>query len=104
MCPQCGRPVDRCVCNQEKKTAVAPSDGVVRVSRQTKGRKGKGVTVITGIPRNEIGLNKLAKMLKKQLGSGGRVVDGTIEIQGDHRDTLVETLTKLGYTTKRVGG
>lgn len=79
-------------------------DGVVRVSRQTKGRKGSGVSVITGLPLNEKQLKKLAKQLKKKVGSGGTVRDGTIEIQGEHRDRLVELLQKLGYSAKRSGG
>lgn len=102
-CPKCGRPVDLCRCNEIKKTAVR-GDGTVRVGRQTKGRKGAGVSVITGLPLNEKELKALAKKLKKKVGSGGTVRDGTIEIQGEHRDRLVEELKKLGYAAKRSGG
>ena len=76
----------------------------MRVSRQTKGRKGAGVSVITGLRLNEKELKALAKTLKKKVGSGGTVRDRTIEIQGEHRDRLVEELKKLGYTAKRSGG
>ncbi len=76
----------------------------MRVGRQTKGRKGKGVTVVTGVPLGQAELEKLARDLKKRCGSGGTVRDGVIEIQGEHRDTLVEELGRRGYTAKRSGG
>ena len=79
-------------------------DGVVRVGRETKGRKGKGVTVITGLPLADDELARLATRLKKRCGSGGTVRDGLIEIQGDHRDLLVTELDGLGYRVKRAGG
>ncbi len=103
MCPACGKPVDECVCRQEKK-AVPVGDGIVRVGRETKGRKGKGVTVITGLPLDEPGLQKLATELKRRCGAGGTVKGHIIEIQGDHRDLLVAELTQRGYTVKRSGG
>ncbi|MEM8964578.1 MAG: stress response translation initiation inhibitor YciH [Acidobacteriota bacterium] len=81
-----------------------PRDGVVRVSRQTKGRKGKGVTLVTGVPLRGDDLAQLGGELKKQCGSGGTVKDGVIEIQGDHRDKLVTLLEKKGWTVKRAGG
>lgn len=102
MCPDCGRPVAECVCRREK--AVPAGDGIVRVSRETKGRKGKGVTVITGVLLDERGLQKLATDLKRKCGAGGTVKGGTIEIQGDHRDLLAAELTRRGYTVKRSGG
>lgn len=79
-------------------------DGVVRVSRQTKGRKGSGVCLITGVPLGEEELKKLAKQLKKKCGSGGTIKDGVIEIQGDHREILVDAILKLGYKAKLAGG
>ena len=103
MCPACGKPMGECVCHPEKKT-VPIGDGIVRVGRETKGRKGKGVTVITGLPLDEQGLQKLATDLKRGCGAGGTVKGNTIEIQGDHRDLLVAELTQRGYTVKRVGG
>lgn len=102
MCPDCGRPVAECVCRKEK--AVPTGDGIVRVSLDTKGRKGKAVTVVSGVLLDEDGLQKLATELKRKCGAGGTVKGGVIEIQGDHRDLLVAELTRRGYTVKRSGG
>ncbi|MEA2068389.1 MAG: stress response translation initiation inhibitor YciH [Verrucomicrobiota bacterium] len=89
----------------EKKKQPAPKgDGIVRVGRETKGRKGKGMTVITGIPLHPGGLKDLAKTLKQKCGTGGTLKGHTIEIQGDHRDLLVEELKSMGYTVKKAGG
>jgi translation initiation factor 1 len=101
-CRGCGKKLDRCRCG--KSAAVPAADGVVRVGRSTKGRKGKGVTVVTGIPLDAGALKQVAKTLKQKCGSGGTVKAGTIEIQGDHRDLLVAELKGMGYTVKRVGG
>jgi translation initiation factor 1 len=103
MCPACGRPVGECVCRHAEK-AVPAGDGIVRVGRQTQGRKGKGVTVITGLSLDEQGLQKLATDLKRRCGAGGTIKGGTIEIQGDHRDLLVAELIARGYAVKRAGG
>ena len=102
MCGECGRPADDCVCGVKR--ATVPSDGVVRVSRETKGRKGKGVTVVTGVPLDGIELADLAKQLKNKCGAGGTVKGGLIEIQGDHRDRVVAELQGKGWTVKRSGG
>jgi translation initiation factor 1 len=102
MCPDCGNPLAECGC---RKAGSAPKgDGTVRVGRETKGRKGKGVTVVTGLALPENGLLELASRLKRMCGSGGTVKDGVIEIQGEHRDKLVDELKKLGYPAKRSGG
>ena len=108
-CPECGRTADQCRCQRSKPAqpaAVAPvGDGIVRVGRETQGRKGKGVTVIRGLPLTAAALEALATRLKKRCGSGGTVTaDGVVEIQGDHRDLLVAELGKLGYTVRRAGG
>ncbi|SFJ26582.1 translation initiation factor 1 (eIF-1/SUI1) [Marinobacter persicus] len=101
MCPECRNPVDDCTCGQD----TAPKgDGIVRVSRETKGRKGKGVTLITGIPLAEKELKAYAKVLKGKCGTGGTVKDGVVEIQGDQRDILVPLLEQKGWTVKRAGG
>ncbi len=76
----------------------------VRVERQVSGRGGKGVSVITGLPLPPAALEALASELRKRCGCGGTVRDGTIEIQGDHRDRLVEELIRRGYSAKRSGG
>ncbi|NNK94557.1 MAG: translation initiation factor Sui1 [Desulfobacterales bacterium] len=101
-CPGCGHPLKQCCCSRQK--IPQRGDGVVRISRQTKGRKGSGVCVITGLPLGEPDLKRLAKQLKKKCGSGGTVKGGVIEIQGNHRETLVEALQKIGYTVKLAGG
>ncbi len=88
----------------QKQEPVQKSDGIVRVGRETKGRKGAGVTVITGIQSHPEGLEQIARELKQKCGTGGTVKNGVIEIQGEHRDQLVEELTKRGYTVKRSGG
>ncbi|MGH7275106.1 MAG: translation initiation factor Sui1 [Nitrospiria bacterium] len=102
MCPACGEPISKCVCRQ--KESNSKGDGVVRVSRETKGRKGKGMTLITGIPLDRDRLRDLAKELKQTCGSGGTVNEGVIEIQGDHRNTLMELLREKGYHVKRSDG
>ncbi len=76
----------------------------VKVSRETAGRKGKGVTVISDLPLNEEEIKELATTFKNKCGTGGTAKDGRIEIQGDHRDKLVSELEKLGYKVKRAGG
>jgi len=83
---------------------TAPSDGIVRIKRETKGRKGKGVSLITGLPLTEPELKALAKSLKQLCGTGGAVKDGVIEIQGDHREVLKTALEKQAYTVKLAGG
>ena len=103
ICPDCGLPIAACRCRAPC-AAVPKGDGVVRVGRETAGRKGAGVTVITGVPLAAAELAALASTLKKRCGSGGTARDGRIEIQGDHRDTLVTELRKMGYTVRRSGG
>jgi translation initiation factor 1 len=102
MCPDCRQPVAKCIC---KSARPAPkTDGVVRVRLETKGRKGKGVTVISGVPLGEPELTILGKELKQRCGSGGTVKDGVIEIQGDHRALAMEQLRSKGWTVKAAGG
>lgn len=102
MCPACEYPSSECRCNS--KSASGKSDGIVRVGRETKGRKGSGVTTITGISGSEEDLKKMATDLKKRCGAGGALKNGVIEIQGDHRDKLVIELEKMGFKVKRSGG
>lgn len=107
MCPECNHPKNDCVCRKKKKPVpgrVPPRDGIVRLMRETKGRKGKGVTLITGLPLDDTPLKQLAKSLKQKCGSGGSIKNGVIEIQGDHRTELEKELTRLGYKVKRAGG
>lgn len=101
MCPECRQPVSDCVCSQ---SATPTGDGIVRVSRETKGRKGKGVTLITGIPLDDKELKAYAKLLKAKCGTGGTVKEGVVEIQGDQREILVPLLEQKGWTVKKAGG
>ena len=112
MCPACRKPMSACDCSRKSRATKSskqqsqklPNDGIVRVGRATKGRKGKGVTVITGLPLDDPSLQTLAKQLKQKCGAGGAVKDGVIEVQGDHRDILIDILNQQGYTVKRSGG
>ncbi|ACV68730.1 translation initiation factor Sui1 [Desulfohalobium retbaense] len=106
LCPQCGQSAARCVCHKNKKgsAAATESDGIVRLKRESKGRKGKGVTLITGVPLEAEALKQLAKTLKQKCGTGGTVKNGVIEIQGEHRDILAQQLRAQGYTVKIAGG
>lgn len=101
MCPECRRPLAACLC---KANAAPKGDGVVRVSRQTKGRGGKSVTLVKGLALDAAALALLGKQLRTACGSGGTVKDGVIEVQGDHCDLVMETLRKLGHDPKRAGG
>ena len=77
---------------------------VISVGRETKGRKGKGVTILSDLPMNEEQIHELATMLKSKCGTGGTVKEGKIEIQGDQRERIIIELEKLGFKTKKVGG
>lgn len=103
MCPACRLPLAQCACKAQAKVAPA-GDGVVRVSRQTKGRSGKSVSVVKGLALDAIALALLGKQLRTQCGSGSTVKDGVIEVQGDHVDTIVAALVKLGHQAKKAGG
>ncbi len=102
VCPGCGKATAACVCRKQAARPVA--DGVVRVRRESKGRGGKTVTVVLGVPGDDAALKALAGELKKRCGTGGTVKDGNIEIQGDFCDLLVAELAKRGFTVKRAGG
>lgn len=102
MCPRCRQPVASCRCSATP--AGPPSDGVVRVSIETKGRAGKGVTLVRGVALEAQALAALGKQLKAACGAGGTVKDGVIEVQGDHRDRVIEVLKIQGFVVKRAGG
>ncbi len=113
VCPSCGRSESRCHCRgkgararikaRDEATAAKASDGIVRVGRSTKGRRGKIVSTVTGVPLADEEMRELAADLKRRCGTGGALKDAIIEIQGDHRDTLVEELEKRGFKVKRAG-
>jgi translation initiation factor 1 len=98
-CPDCRQALAACTCKAAARTAVV-GDGVVRVSRQTKGRGGKTVTLVKGVALDAMALAALGKQLRTACGSGGTVKDGVIEIQGDHCDLVTATLSKMGYKPK----
>jgi translation initiation factor 1 len=109
ICPRCDKPHAQCTCSKNpppasKNPSKPQGDGIVRIGRETKGRRGKGVTTIMGLPLDEDGLLELATKLKNRCGSGGTVKEDRIEIQGDHRETVMGELEKLGYKVKRTGG
>jgi translation initiation factor 1 len=102
LCPNCRRPVRDCVCPKGAPGAAKPS--AIRVGREIKGRAGKGVTAVVGLPLSLSDIESLATRLKKRCGSGGTVREGVIEIQGDHRDVIVAELIKQGWPAKKSGG
>ena len=105
MCPDCRQPVASCSCKaQAQAQHTSKTDGVVRVSLQTKGRGGKSVTLVKGLPLDAVGLAELAKQLRNACGSGGTVKDGVVEVQGDHVATVMAALQKQSYVVKRAGG
>lgn len=105
ICPDCRHPLSDCHCaEQDDQQRLAALDGIVRLRRETSGRKGKGVTTVSGVPLAEAELKILAKALKKRCGSGGALKDGVIEVQGDHRETLKAELERQGFRVKLAGG
>ncbi len=104
ICPGCRRPVGQCACRRSDGRLANPGAGVVQVGRETQGRGGKAVTVIRGLNLDAAALAELAGELKRRCGSGGTVRDGVIEIQGEHRDTLVAELQRRGHRARRAGG
>ena len=102
LCPNCRHPVRDCVCPKGAPGAANPK--AVRVGREVKGRAGKGVTTVTGLPLSPTDIEALATRLKKRCGSCGTVREGIIEIQGDHRDVIVAELVKAGFAAKKSGG
>ena len=102
VCPKCRLPTAKCRCGKEE--PALSGDGIARVRRETKGRGGKTVTTVSGVPLGGEALRNLATELKRRCGTGGTAKDGVIEIQGDHRETIVAELTRRGFTAKPAGG
>ncbi|MCY1290234.1 putative protein YciH [compost metagenome] len=100
-CPDCGQPVGACICKQ---SLIPEGDGIARVRRETKGRGGKTVTTVSGVPLTGDELKELASALKKRCGTGGALKDGIIEIQGEHVELLLGELLKRGFKAKKSGG
>ena len=103
-CPRCGWPVESCACAKAEENAGPIAHQRVRVSRSSAGRGGKTVTLIVGVEGGETVLAALSKTLKARCGAGGTVKDGTIEIQGDHVESVLTLLSGEGYRPKRSGG
>ena len=106
ICQLCQKPVSECTCKTKKSRSQTniKYDGIIRIQREVKGRKGKTVTTISAFQLADDELRSLAAQLKRKCGTGGSVKDGIIIIQGDHRDTLLSELKKQGYTAKLAGG
>lgn len=100
LCPKCHQLKKTCTCKADEPSKST----VVRVGRETKGRGGKGVTIISDLPLDGNGLTELAAKLKTRLGTGGTVKEGRIEIQGDHRDRVLQELEGMGHRVKQAGG
>jgi len=106
ICPSCEQPPAKCICKKKKSRTQTniKYDGVIRIQREVKGRKGKTVTTISAFQLADDELRNLAAQLKRSCGAGGSVKDGIIMIQGDHRDILLSELKNRGYTVKLAGG
>jgi translation initiation factor 1 len=89
---------------QKSNRAADLQDGIIRIRREVKGRKGKQVTVVSGLPTTDDSLKRAAARLKRTCGSGGSIKDGCVIIQGDHRDKVLSELRKQGYSVKMAGG
>jgi translation initiation factor 1 len=105
LCPECGEELSACICDELADQArLKQLDGIVRIRRETAGRKGKGVTTISGVPLPEKEMKALLKRLKQRCGTGGALKADTLEIQGDHRDQIKALLESEGFKVKLAGG
>ena len=102
MCPMCRQALAACTCAQQPRPPAG--DGVVRVSRESKGRGGKTVTLVRGLALDDAALTALGKRLRSACGTGGTVKDGVVEVQGDHAERVVALLQAEGFVVKRSGG
>jgi translation initiation factor 1 len=99
MCPACRQAVAACICAQ--RSAAPAGDGIVRVSRESKGRGGKTVTLVRGLALDDAALTALGKRLRSACGTGGTVKDGVLEVQGDHAERVIALLQAEGFVVKR---
>ncbi len=109
VCSECGNPSKKCTCKKQRaKNMVPPAgypdDGTVRIRREVKGRGGKTVTTVFGVPLEGPALKLFAKTLKQRCGTGGTIKAGVIVIQGDHREALAKEIREQGYRVKIAGG
>ena len=106
ICPSCQKAILECICKKKKSRSRTniKIDGIIRIQREVKGRKGKTVTTVSGFQINIDELKHLATQLKRRCGTGGAVKDDVIIIQGDHRNTLLTELKNRGFKAKIAGG
>ena len=110
ICAECGNPASACACKKKRAPASPKSpdadrgDGIVRIQREVKGRKGKTVTAVYGVCLAPEELEAFSRALKRRCGAGGSVKDGVVIVQGDHRQTILKEVRKQGYTAKFAGG
>jgi translation initiation factor 1 len=104
ICPTCGKPIANSNCKKNQPVTTIKKDGIIRLRIERKGRGGKSVTLVEGLPSNEAVLKELSKELKRHCGVGGSVKNGIIEIQGDVRDNAMALLKQKGYIVKKAGG
>jgi len=101
ICPECQQPKVKCACRNVEPIDLSKG---IRITRESKGRKGKTVTLISGLPLEQEELKKLGKLLKTKCGCGGTVKNGIIEIQGDVRNVVLSELKERGFSAKLAGG
>ena len=106
ICPKCDQPQSKCVCKKKRSKAENrdAGNGILRIKREVKGRKGKTVTTISGFQENDATLKKIASELKNRCGTGGSVKNSVIMIQGDHRENVMAELKRRGFKVKLAGG
>lgn len=104
MCPACRLPIASCRCASLRAAATLVGDGIARIRRETGGRGGKTVTVVSGLALDEAALAALRRRLKAACGTGGTVKEGVLELQGDHCAALAVLLAREGFKSKRAGG
>lgn len=100
VCPDCGAPVPECRCRRDAADAAVPSKLIAKLRMEKKGRSGKTVTVVDGLPHNATFLKELNQALKRACGTGGTVLDGAVELQGDLRERVRDVLLRRGFTVK----
>jgi translation initiation factor 1 len=100
ICPGCGWPARDCTCSRRAATESVPARIVAKLRMEKKGRGGKTVTVVDGLPRNAGFLKDLSQELKRACGTGGAVLEGAVELQGDLRVRVRECLLKKGFVVK----
>lgn len=102
-CPSCGKASNKCAC-KKKPSQARPTDGIIRIRREVKGRKGKTASIVYGFELGAGEIKEMARQLKRLCGTGGSVKDGEIVIQGDHREAIKARLEQQGFKVKLAGG